>query len=92
MSRLGILAGVLLLAAGLLMLLLIALGIGLMPDGADASLLGVDIRSFMTIAAALGRASGIPLVGLNVGDWKPPKPQGEKLDDAAITAPRWRLN
>ncbi len=50
MSRLGFLAGVLLMAAGLLLLLLIAMGIGLMPDGADASLLGVDIRSFMTVA------------------------------------------
>ena len=91
MSRLGFLAGALLMAAGLLLLLLIAMGIGLMPDGADASLLGVDIRSFMTIAAGLSLASGITLVGLNVGHWKHPKPQGEKLDEAAITQTSWRL-
>ena len=91
MRPIGFLAGVLLVAAGLLMLLLIALGIGLMPDGADASLLGVDIRSLMTIAAGLGLASGITLVGLNVGDLKHPKPQGEKLDEAAITETSWRL-
>jgi hypothetical protein len=91
MSRLGFLAGALLMAAGLLLLLLIAMGIGLMPDGADASLLGVDIRSFMTIAAGLSLASGITLVGLNVGDWKHPKPQREKLDEAAITETSWRL-
>jgi hypothetical protein len=91
MSRLGFLAGALLMAAGLLLLLLIAMGIGLMPDGADASLLGVDIRSFMTIAAGLSLASGITLVGLNVGDWKRPKPQREKLDERAITETSWRL-
>jgi len=87
----GFFAGVLLTAAGLLMLLLIAMGIGLTPDGTDALLLGVDIRSFMTIAEGLGLASGITLVGLNVGHWKHPKPQGEKLDEAAITQTSWRL-
>ena len=78
MSRLGFLAGVLLMAAGLLMLLLIAMGIGLMPDGADASLLGVDIRSFMTVATGLCLASGITLVGLNVGHWTAPRNIREK--------------
>jgi hypothetical protein len=91
MSRLGFLAGVLLMAAGLLMLLLIAMGIGLMPDGADASLLGVDIRSFMTVVTGLCLASGITLVGLNVGNWTHPKHQGEKLDEAAITETSWRM-
>ena len=78
MSRLGFLAGVLLMAAGLLMLLLIAMGIGLMPDGADASLLGVDIRSFMTVVTGLCLASGITLVGLNVGHWTAPETSGRK--------------
>jgi hypothetical protein len=53
--------------------------------------LGLDIRSFMTIAAGLALAGGITLVGLNVGHWKHPKPQGEKLDEAAITENSWRL-
>ena len=66
MSRLGFLAGVLLMAAGLLMLLLIAMGIGLMPDGADASLLGVDIRSFMTVVTGLCLASGITRSSLDI--------------------------
>ena len=45
----------------------------------------------MTIAAGLGLASGITIVGLNVGDWKHPKAQGEKVDEAAITETSWRL-
>jgi len=73
MSRLGFLAGALLMAAGLLLLLLIAMGFGLMPDGADASLLGVDIRSFMTVATGLCLACGITLVGLSFGHWQHPR-------------------
>ncbi len=84
MSRLGFLAGVLLMAAGLLLLLLIAMGIGLMPDGADASLLGVDIRSFMTVATGLCLASGITLVGLSFGHWQHPK-HGRKARRPAIS-------
>jgi disulfide bond formation protein DsbB len=91
MRPIGFLGGVLLTAAGLLMLLLIAMGIGLTPDGTDALVLGLDIRSFMTIAAGLALAGGITHVGLNVGHWKHPKPQGEKLDEAAITENSWRL-
>jgi len=91
MRPFGFFAGVLLMAAGLLMVLLIAMGIGLTPDSTDALLLGVDIRSFMTIAAGLGLASGITLVGLNVGHWKHPRPQGEKLDESAITETSWRM-
>jgi hypothetical protein len=87
MRRFGFVAGVLLVAFGLLLLLLIAAGIGLTPDHQDAALLGVDTRSFMTVAAGLCLASGITLVGLGFGEWKHPKPPEEKRDEAAITRP-----
>jgi hypothetical protein len=60
-------------AAGVLLLLLMAMGIGLMPDGADASLLGVDIRSSITVAAGLCLASGITVFGLSFGHWQHPR-------------------
>lgn len=80
MSRFGFLSGVLLMATGLLMLLLIAMGAGLTPDRADAALLGVDVRSFLTIAAGLCLACGITLVGLGFGHWQRPVPPGARLD------------
>ena len=80
MLRFGFLAGVLLTATGLLMVLLIAMGVGLTPDRADAAILGVDVRSFLTIAAGLCLACGITLVGLGFGHWQRPVPPGPSLD------------
>ena len=76
MLRVGFLAGVLLATAGVLLLLLIAMGVGLTLDGTDTSLVGVNVRSFLTIAAALCLASGITLVGLGFGHWQHPRPEG----------------
>jgi hypothetical protein len=69
----GVVVGVLLLLTGLLLMVLIALGVGLLPNGADSSLVGVDARSFMAICAALCLASGMTLVGLGLGHWQQPK-------------------
>ena len=80
MLRLGFLAGVLLTATGLLMVLLIAMGVGLTPDRADAAILGVDVRSFLTIAAGLCLACGVTLAGLGFGHWQRPVPPGPSLD------------
>jgi hypothetical protein len=80
MLRLGLLAGVLLTATGLLLVLLFATGFGLMPDGTDAAVLGVDVRSFLTVAAGLCLACGITLVGLGFGHWQHPVPPGPSLD------------
>jgi hypothetical protein len=76
MLRAGFLAGVLLATVGVLLLLMIAIGVGVTGDGGDATLMGVDVRSFMTIAAALCLASGVTLVGLGYGNWQHPRHEG----------------
>ena len=72
--------GVLLAAAGLLFVLMLAMGTGLMPDGTDATLVGVDLRSLLTVAAGIFLAGGITLVGLGFGHWRRPQRPGASLD------------
>ena len=80
MLRIGFPFGVLLTTAGLLFVLLMAMGVGLTPSGADDALVGVDIRSLLTIAAGLCLACGITLIGLGFGHWQRPVPPGPSLD------------
>jgi hypothetical protein len=81
MRQMSFAVGVLLAMAGAVLLLLVAMGVGLAPDGTDSQIVGVDARSWLTIGAGLLLACGITLVGLGFGRWQHPVPPGPSLEE-----------